>query len=247
MAQTVVFLHGFGENASVWDDLSEAFSFENHVLTPDYSEQALPSVDAYAGWLRDWLDAQQVGPCVLIGHSMGGYIALALAERYPDRLRGLGLFHSTAYADTEERKQKRLESISVLEEKGAVTFLENFIPNMYAEAFVEHRPQIIAQHLESVKNLSVAALIAAMRAMRERPDRRAVLEKASFPVLFIIGMADRSVSPQDSLEQVELPAQVHDLVLEGVGHSGMTEAPEACIIAIREFLEMTGEEGELSD
>ncbi|MCY7351545.1 MAG: alpha/beta hydrolase [Cytophagaceae bacterium] len=237
--QTVVLLHGFGENASVWDDLTEAFSLENRVLTPDYSAQALPSVEAYADWLRDWLDAQQVARCVLIGHSMGGYIALAFAEQYPDRLRGLGLFHSTAYADTEERRQKRLASIEVLEEKGAAIFLEEFIPKMYAEAFAEHRPQVIAQHLESVRELPIQALIAAMRAMRERPDRRAVLEKAPFPVLFIIGMADRSVSPQDSLKQVALPARAHDLVLEGVGHSGMTEAPEACIIAIREFLEMT--------
>ncbi len=235
--QTVVFLHGFGENASVWANLTEALAFENHCFTPDYADLALPTVEAYADWLRDWLDARQTGPVVLIGHSMGGYIALAFAERYPAKLTGLGLAHSTAYADSEERKQKRLASVKAIEAKGPVAFLEEFIPNMYADSFAQQYPEVLATHHETVKNLPTEALVAGMNAMRQRPDRRAVLEKASFPVLFVIGLADRSVSPEDSLEQVKLPAQSQELVLEGVGHSGMTEAPEDFLGAVRQFLE----------
>ncbi|MBC7892091.1 MAG: alpha/beta hydrolase [Sphingobacteriaceae bacterium] len=235
--QTVIFLHGFGENASVWANLTEALAFEARCLTPDYSDLALPTVEAYADWLRGWLDARQTEPMVLIGHSMGGYIALAFAERYPARLTGLGLAHSTAYADTDERKQKRLDSVKAIEEKGAAAFLEKFIPNLFAESFAEGHPEVLAAHFETVKNLPTEALVAAMNAMRTRPDRRAVLETAPFPVLFLIGLADRSVSPEDSLEQVKLPAQTQELVLEGVGHSGMVEAPEAFLSAVRHFLE----------
>lgn len=234
--QTVVFLHGFGENASVWANLTEALAFEAQCLTPDYSTLALPTVEAYADWLRDWLDARQAGPVLLIGHSMGGYIALAFAERYPDRLTGLGLAHSTAYADTDERKQKRLDSVKTIEEKGSAAFLTTFIPNLFAESFAEQHPEVLDAHFETVKNLPAEALVAAMNAMRKRPDRRAVLENATFPVLFLIGLADRSVSPKDSLEQVKLPAQTQELVLEGVGHSGMTEAPEEFLGAVRQFL-----------
>ena len=237
LMQTLVLLHGFAETAAVWQPLAEPLTADANVLLPDYSEQALPNLDAYADWLRAWLDAQSAGPVVLVGHSMGGYIALAFAERHPDRLRGLGLMHSTAYADSQERKQKRLEAIQKIDEKGVEIFLRNFVPLMYAESFARQFPERLESHVQAVKHLPAEALKAAMRAMRERPDRRDVLRNAPFPVLFLIGMADRSVSPQDALEQVSLPARHHEVVLEDIGHSGMTEAPEGCLLAIRDFLD----------
>lgn len=238
--QTLVLLHGFGETSAIWHALAEPLTADADVFLPDYSDQALSSIDAYADWLHDWLDDRSIGRVVLIGHSMGGYVALAFAERHPDRLTGLGLFHSTAYADSAERKQKRLDAIRGVEEKGVETFLRGFVPNLYAETFAQQFPERLEQHVQAVKHLPAGALIAAMRAMRDRPDRRDVLKKAAFPVLFIIGMDDRSVSPQDAIEQVTLPAQHHEVVLEGIGHSGMTEASEVCLLTIRDFLRQVG-------
>lgn len=238
--QTLVLLHGFGETAAVWQPLAGPLTADADVLLPDYSEQALPSTEAYADWLRDWLDTRGAGPVVLVGHSMGGYVALAFAEKYPERLTALGLFHSTAYADSDERKQKRLDAIRTIEEKGVELFLRGFVPNMYAENFAQQFPDRLEAHVRAVKHLPAEALTAAMRAMRDRPDRREVLKNAPFPVLFIIGRDDRSVSPQDALEQVTLPARHQEVVLEGIGHSGMTEAPEVCLLALRDFLKTTG-------
>lgn len=237
--QTLVLLHGFGETAAVWQPLAEALTADADVLLPDYSALALPSLDAYADWLRDWLDARHAAPVVLVGHSMGGYVSLAFAEKHPDRLTGLGLFHSTAYADSEERRRKRLEAVQKIDSVGVEEFLRGFVPNMYAEPYAQEFPERLEAHVQAVKHLPAEALKAAMRAMRERPDRRQVLRHAPFPVLFVIGLADRSVSPQDALEQVALPARPHEAVLEGIGHSGMTEAPEACLLALRDFLRAT--------
>lgn len=237
--QTLVLLHGFGETAAVWQSLAESLTADADVLLPDYSGQALPSLDAYADWLSAWLDARRAGPVVLVGHSMGGYMALAFAEKYPGRLTGLGLFHSTAYADSPERKQKRLEAIRKIDEDGVEEFLRGFVPNLYAETFARRFPERLEAHVRAVRHLPAEALKAALRAMRERPDRREVLRNAPFPVLFLIGLADRSVSPQDALEQVSLPARHHRVVLEGTGHSGMTEAPEGCLLALRDFLKQT--------
>lgn len=237
--QTLVLLHGFGETAAVWQPLAEPLAAHADVLLPDYSERALPHLDAYADWLRDWLDARRAGPVVLVGHSMGGYIALAFAEKYGDRLTGLGLFHSTAYADSEERRQKRLEAIQKIDSTGVEEFLRGFVPNLYAETYARQFPERLEAHVQAVKHLPAEALKAALRAMRDRPDRREVLRRAPFPVLFVIGLADRSVSPQDALEQVTLPARHHEAVLDGIGHSGMTEAPEGCLSALRDFLTMT--------
>jgi len=237
--QTLVLLHGFGETATVWQPLADALAPHAEVLLPDYSALVRPDLDAYADWLGEWLDARAAGPVVLVGHSMGGYVALAFAEKYADRLTGLGLFHSTAYADSEERRQKRLEAIQKIDSTGVEEFLRGFVPNMYAEAYARQFPERLEAHVQAVKHLPAGALKAALRAMRERPDRREVLRRALFPVLFVIGLADRSVSPQDALEQVNLPARHHEAVLEGIGHSGMTEAPAVCLGALRDFLKMT--------
>jgi pimeloyl-ACP methyl ester carboxylesterase len=238
--KTIVLLHGFGEDCTVWNPLKAALQPEYQVVTPDYSEaDKFETMDEYADWLHTQLLLDEVVKCALIGHSMGGYIALAFAEKYPQMLTGLGVFHSTSYADTDERKVKRLEIIETIRQHGSGAFLKTFVPTMYADSFVEAHPEQIEAHLTAVADLSAGALVTAMEAMRTRPSRAEVLKKAAWPVLFIIGMRDKSIPAQDLIEQARWPAESYQLVLEEVGHMGMVEAPEACLAAIRQFLEKT--------
>jgi pimeloyl-ACP methyl ester carboxylesterase len=236
--KTLVFLHGFGETAQVWEPFKNALQPDYQVLTPDYSEaEKLETMEEYADWVYAQLTLAEVVKCALVGHSMGGYIALAFAEKYPQFLTGLGVFHSTAFADTPERQAKRLENSRRIREEGAEAFLESFIPTMYAAGYADRHPEQIEWHLESVEDIPAEALATAMDAMRIRPDRTEVLKQAPWPVLFIIGRQDKSIPAADMLDQARWPAEAYQLVLEDVGHMGMMEAPDACLTALRAWLE----------
>lgn len=166
----VVLLHGFGENASIWDEFVKLLPEENNYLCPDFSFIThCKTIDNYADWLKEELDNQQISDCVIVGHSMGGYIALAFAEKYPAVLKGICLLHSTAYADSEERKATRLKTAEFIEKHGSAEFIKDFLPNMFNDEFKKSNREYILSKIETYKQIPKEALIAATLAMRERP------------------------------------------------------------------------------
>ena len=178
-------------------------------------------------------------PVMLIGHSMGGYITLAYADKYPDDLAAFGLFHSTAFPDTEEKKETRRKGIAFVENYGAYEFLKTAIPNMYGPATKEARPQLIEGHLQSLQQFSKAALIAYYESMIKRPDRTHVLKQNKIPVLFVLGKHDAAVPFQDGLQQVHLPGIAHVHILEDSGHMGMCEEVEKSNKLLQEFVRVS--------
>jgi pimeloyl-ACP methyl ester carboxylesterase len=163
-----------------------------------------------------------------IGHSMGGYVALAFAEKYPEFLKAVGLFHSTAFADTEEKKETRRKGISFIQQHGGPEFLKTTIPNLYAPVTKEVRPELIEQQLAGVNNFSGEALVRYYEAMMQRPDRTEVLRNSKVPVLFIMGRFDTAVPLEDMLKQCHLPKVSYIHILERSGHNGMIEeGPES--------------------
>lgn len=177
------------------------------------------------------------GPgAVLIGHSMGGYITLAFAEKYPGWLRAFGLFHSTAFADSEEKKETRKKGIRFIEEHGGAEFLKTATPNLYAPRTKEQHPEWIAEHLATVHNFSVSNLVSYYKAMMERPDRTAVLKGSNVPVLFVLGQHDVAVPLQDGLKQCYIPQLSYIHLLENAGHMGMIEEKEKANQIITQFV-----------
>jgi pimeloyl-ACP methyl ester carboxylesterase len=177
-----------------------------------------------------------VEQCTLIGHSMGGYIALAFAEKYPQIVTGLVMFHSTAYSDSEERKEIRMKHIEFLESHGLDLFLRSFVPNLFSEEFVERYPDVIEKQRKEAQRIDVSGFISAIRAMRTRPNRLAVLQQAVYPVGYIIGKKDKAVPLADALSQLATLTNPKVLLLDDVGHSGMLEAPDECLAFLRMFL-----------
>jgi pimeloyl-ACP methyl ester carboxylesterase len=196
----------------------------------------LKTMDDYADFVAKQLQEAGVSQCTVIGHSMGGYIALAFAEKYPDMITGLGLFHSTAYGDSDERKALRLKNVDFLKTHGTEVFIKNFTPNLYSEEFNAQNPEVVQKHIDYSSQLPVEALMVAMDAMRIRPDRREVLTNAKYPVMMIIGKKDKSIPVADALEQLALAGNTSSLVLDTVGHMGMYEEPEECVRFIKKFL-----------
>jgi pimeloyl-ACP methyl ester carboxylesterase len=242
----VVLLHGFAEDGNVWQAQIDFLQTRFLVIVPDISGSGRSSIanwkdhigmDDFADSIKAILDEEQITGCVVIGHSMGGYIALAFAEKYPHLLNGLGLFHSSAFADTEEKKQTRLKAIGFIENNGGYTFIKNTTPGLFASAFTKNNPEKINALIEEGKSFAENTLIQYYKAMISRPDRTAVLSYFTKPVLFIIGEQDKAVPLELSLQQCYLPAQSHIYILKNTAHMGMWEEPEKANNALLSFLQ----------
>ncbi|MEO6612171.1 MAG: alpha/beta fold hydrolase [Chitinophagaceae bacterium] len=176
------------------------------------------------------------GACILIGHSMGGYITMAFAEKYPDRLSGFGLFHSSAFADSEEKKATRLKGIAFINEQGPFEFLKTATPNLFSPQTKNERAGLIDEQVAAGHNFSARTLVSYYEAMIKRPDRTGILEKTRVPVLFIMGKYDNAVPMEDGLKQCHLPGKSYIHVLQKSGHMGMLEETEKSNLALENFL-----------
>lgn len=235
--KTLVLIHGHGVDASIWEDIKPLLQ-EYQVLTPDFStETKFKSIEEYADGLQAWLEEIGIKKCVLIGHSMGGYLTLAFAEKYPQLLQGFGLFHSTAYADDEAKTEQRKKTLTFMKTHGAAAFIRQSGPNMYAEAYAKNHPEVIKNHVEKYAQLPTEAVIAGFKAIMTRPDRTAILRDSNLPVLFVFGEEDKLISFEKNIELSKLSPNTHTLVLKEAGHMGMVEDPKASAEAIREFME----------
>ncbi|MFN2439717.1 MAG: alpha/beta fold hydrolase [Chitinophagaceae bacterium] len=224
----VVFLHGFGEDGSIWKNQWKSIK-DYRLIIPDLpgsgSSEMIDdmSMEGLAACVQTILVAENVISCIMIGHSMGGYITLAFAEKFISKLDGFGLVHSTSYADNEDKKIARKKGIDFIAEHGATAFLETAIPNLYGPVTKEKNTALINAHVQSAQSFSKAALAAYYESMIKRPDRTSVLNKTHLPVLFILGKHDATIPLHDGLKQSHLPMWSYVHILEESGHMGMVE------------------------
>lgn len=230
--QPVMLVHGFGEDGCIWEKQVDFLSEHFLVIVPDLpgsGHSALNndvSMDGMATILKTLLEALQIPSCIMIGHSMGGYVALAFAEKNPGMLQALGLFHSTAYADSEEKKTNRRRSITFIREHGAAKFLEQAVPNLFGDTSKKEQPQLVKNMIEEYEGFLPESLIAYYEAMIQRPDRIPVLQSFPRPVLFVMGASDTAIPVQQGLQQCYLPVISQVEILKNSGHMGMLEEPD---------------------
>ncbi len=242
--QPVVLLHGFAEHAGVWDTMIPMLK-NMQLLIPDLpgSGKSDPDnsgmlIDDYAVTVNELLKHEKIDKCILIGHSMGGYIALAFAEKFKNKLSGFGLFHSSAFADNDEKKGVRKKGIEFIKEHGPVPFLKTTITGLFSEKTKKSSPALVESHIKASSNFTPGALISYYEAMMKRPDRIEVLKQADVPVLFILGTEDKAVTLEDGLKQCHIPEISHITILDELGHLGMLEAPEKCAESLNTFILM---------
>lgn len=256
----VVLLHGFGETGHIWDEQIAFLQDHCRLIVPDLpgsgessllsqrskvksqkdpGDSETISIDDYADGIQALLVHEKIHSCILLGHSMGGYITLAFAEKYPGCLSGFGLIHSTAFADPDEKKKNRERGIALLAEFGAHAFLKNTTPNLFAEGFKQKHPEKINKLIEEGKAFTVEALQQYYRAMMLRPDRTHVLKGNRLPVIFVMGTEDIAAPMEDVLKQVSLPDISYIYVLPDTGHMGMWEAADDLNRQLLTFIHQT--------
>ena len=232
---TILFLHGFAASREVWTGFTRPFPAGYRLLAPNlpgHGSNRAPvpdfSMEAQARFVASYLDQKNVAdPVLVVGHSMGGYVALALAERYPARLAGLVLLNSTAYADTAEKRHNREKNIDFVARHGLDKFMGSFVRPLFAPANRTRLPEARAL-LEAIGRATPESTVAgALRGMAARPARTGVLRDAPFPVLLVAGKHDVAVPLADAVAQAALPPLGAALFLEGSGHQAYLEQPEA--------------------
>lgn len=242
LTPTIVFLHGFLESSEVWADFLHDFPANYQVLCPDlpgYGPDATPptdySLEAAAEFVQHYLADRHVHRVLLVGHSMGGFVALAFAEKYPGQVAGLCLFHSSASAEKEEDYERHQRNRDFLQQHGVVAYAEEFLKPQFSPSHRESMTNQVAllQRLAAAVPLETA--LGGIDALTRRPERYDVLRKATYPVLFIAGKDDKAVPVEKTHQESLLADHSTVLWLANVGHVGFLERPADTRRAIEGF------------
>jgi len=238
---TLLFLHGFCESGEMWHYLADSLSTQYRVICPDLPgfgsspiTHPITCLEDVAEQLEEWMDALQIQNPIVMGHSLGGYVALALLERMGDRIKAIGLLHSTAFADDLEKKEMRNRVLIFLNKHGAAKFVISFVPQLFPEHRRDELADAMALAIEDGQRSSLEGLLAYTVAMRDRKDRLAVLPHFAGPQVLLAGTLDGSVKIESSRAQQE--AFTHYIELEGVGHLGMVEEKEKTLVVVQDFV-----------
>lgn len=239
----VLLLHGFGEDSTIWQQLIANLQSDYQLVVPDIPGSGLspalpgtPTIDSFAEAMAAILGAEKIPSCTILGHSMGGYIALAMVEKYPHLANALGLLHSSAFADTEAKKEARQKSIDFIQANGAQAFLKTSIPGLFTPAFAADNPKMVEELLQKGENFTAEALVQYYQAMILRPDRSDVLRQFEAPFMLLAGEHDMAIPFEQSLQQSHFAPETHLHILHKSAHMGMLEETDLFNLAVKEFL-----------
>ncbi|MCX6246124.1 MAG: alpha/beta fold hydrolase [Bacteroidetes bacterium] len=243
--KTIVLLHGFTETSKIWDSFRNQLKKSFRVIVIDLpghgkseSVEKIHTMELQAEVVYEVLKQRKVRKCVMVGHSMGGYVALSFAAKYPEMLKGLCLFHSHPFPDSPADKTNRNRTVKIVEQD-SFRFVAGFIPSLFPEGSRKKYAKKIAGLVKRAKEIPKEGIIAALEGMKVRKNQSAVLKSIPVPVLFIIGLKDPK-APLDRLWQmVSLPQRSECLILRNIGHMGYIEAPEETLNAVKGFARKT--------
>ncbi|MDJ0645353.1 MAG: alpha/beta hydrolase [Flavobacteriaceae bacterium] len=242
--QAIVLLHGFLENATMWDRLSAELVKRNRIITIDLLGHGqtgclgyIHTMEQMAETVEAVLNKLKIRRSVMIGHSMGGYVALAFAEKHPDALKGLCLLNSTSRADSDEKKKNRDRAIAVVK-KNHQAFVRTAIVSLF-------RPKNRRIFSKEIKNLKKEALktplqgiIAALEGMKIRDHRDMLLHFSPYRKLLIIGKKDPVLDYDSLIDQVkDTEADVAEFP---DGHMSYIENYEECLFELQWFIKKCG-------
>ena len=235
----VVLLHGFLENKTMWDNYISELSKKNRIITIDLlghgkteSLGYVQTMEENADIIHEVLSKLRIRKAVLVGHSMGGYVALAFTELYPEKMKGLILLNSTSKEDSSERKKNRDRAIKAVK-KDYETFIRLSISNLFSE---DNREKLIKE-IEEVKiqalKTPLQGIVASLEGMKIRKDREFLLHATTYPKLLILGKKDPVLNYEENLEQIK--STDVELVTFPDGHMSSIENKTELLTVLTDF------------
>ena len=240
----VVLIHGFGEDLSLWDALSATLSHKYQVISLDLpgfgnSQPIEPPFTLFdiAEVVHNYItQTLQIKQFVVFGHSLGGYVSLALAKSFPQSVLAFGLINSTSFADTDEKKANREKTIEFINKFGTTFFLQAFVPNLFTPRNQKKLSKQVAKVLKMGIDLPDSVLTSYMLAMRNRPDLSYLLYQYE-NILLVGGLLDPHFSYKDIMLEIELLKQFENgHIFKNVAHMSMIEAEKQLEFVVAEFL-----------
>ena len=228
----LVLLHGYPFNHTMWEKAVAKFEADRRFLAPDLRGFGveLGSAEPSLELMADDVAQQLPGEAVVIGFSMGGYVALALAEKHPELVAGLALINSQAAADTEEARQGRRAMIEKVRKEGTRAATDAAIPKLFANP----REELSRYALKGAERAGVAGITWALEAMARRPDRTQVLRQLGKPILILHSAEDKFIPVARARELATL-LKAKYVEIEGAGHCTPLEGPDKVAAAIKDF------------
>ncbi|MCH5335673.1 MAG: alpha/beta hydrolase [Alistipes sp.] len=239
----IVLLHGYLESMLVWDDFVPLLRDFARVVTVDMPGHGIShvagevhSMDYLAGVVHDGLQALGIEQCIVVGHSMGGYVALAMAELFPQMCCGVVLFSSNADADSEEKRENRRREIELIR-SGRKMLLAQTAPE---KGFAEQNRRRMAEHIEDLREQVFITeddgIVALLNGMIARPDRNEALRASQARQLFIFGRHDAYIPAERAEAIAAAHPQARVAWLEESGHNGFLEEPQRAAEILMQFV-----------
>jgi 3-oxoadipate enol-lactonase len=239
----VVLLHAFPLDSRMFEPQAEALADLRRLITPDYPgfgrsprTPAQPDVRYYAEGVRRLLDRLGLERIVLGGVSMGGYVAFECLRLFPERVSGLILANTRAEPDSEEIRENRKKMARRVAEEGVGVLIELQIERLLAPETLESNERVVEKVRTMILESNPNGVVAALGAMRERPDSTPLLGKIEVPTLVIGGEQDGISSPEVMGAMAEKIPDSRHVTLPGAGHLANLEAPEGFNGVLKEFL-----------
>jgi pimeloyl-ACP methyl ester carboxylesterase len=239
----VIFIHAFPLNQRMWDDQFSGLRDRVRAISLDlrgFGNSDAPngpySIDEMAADVRGLMTALEIDRAVLVGLSMGGYIALAFFRNHPEAVRGLVLADTRAGADTQEARERRLSSAMKAEREGSRAIGEDMIPLLLGRTTLETRPSVVGKVRSMIEGNSPQGIAAAQRAMAGRRDSMNVLSVIDVPSLIVVGSED-SLTPVAEAERMRGGIRGARLrTIDSAGHLSNLEQPEQFNAALIDFI-----------
>jgi len=239
--RVIVLLHGFLGSKDIWNEFTKKLSKKFRVISIDLlGHGETPCIGYYHSMellsqsVKAVLDKIGVRKYVLAGHSMGGYVALAFAELYPENIKGMCLINSTSYADSEAKKKDRERVIRLVKKEH-----KHYVAEVVTSLFNPENLSKLTKEVEQVKRIaskiSQQSIINSLEGMKERKSRDLILKFAEYPVLFIIGKKDSVIDYETMYPQMGLCKYPSVLMLQYAGHMAFYEAPKETVKELKGF------------
>ena len=238
---SIVFLHGFLENKKMWQEYVTLYSVKHRIITIDLLGHGetdclgyVHSMEENANTVNEVLEYLNIGKAIIVGHSMGGYVSLAFAELYPEKIQKLVLLNSTSKEDSAEKKLNRTRAIKAVKQN-YVNFVSLSISNLFSENNRTRLETEIEQVKEQALKTPLQGVVASLEGMKIRKDRETLLQKNLFPVLLVLGKQDPVLNYEESIAQIE--DTTAELVSFDDGHMSHIENKEELKIKLAEFFQ----------